>query len=46
LLRSEADLSAFSNCARKTVKKFNYDVAADGIIAAIEYLDRNPLAGK
>src|SRR5208283_3832370 len=38
LLSSDSKWEAFSNCARQTVKEFNYDRAADGILDALEYL--------
>lgn len=41
LLKNTEKLHAFSNCAIETVNKFNFKSATQGIIAAIEYLNRN-----
>ncbi|MDR3576385.1 MAG: glycosyltransferase family 4 protein [Anaerolineaceae bacterium] len=38
LLSSDSKWQALSNCARQTVKNFNYDRAATGILEAIKYL--------
>jgi len=38
LLSSNSKWQAFSNCARQTVKEFNYERAADGILDAFAYL--------
>ena len=40
LLKNNEKLHAFSECARETVNKFNFEKAAEGIIAAIEYFER------
>jgi glycosyltransferase involved in cell wall biosynthesis len=38
LLSNDSKWEAFSNCARQTVKDFNYDRAATGILDALMYL--------
>jgi len=38
LLSSDSKWESFSRCARQTVKEFNYDRAADGILDAFVYL--------
>ncbi|MGC1477996.1 MAG: hypothetical protein WA804_19260, partial [Terriglobales bacterium] len=38
LLSSESKWESFSQCARETVKTFNYDRAAAGILDAFAYL--------
>ena len=40
LLSNDSKWQALSNCARRTVKDFNYDRAADGILDAFGYLTR------
>jgi glycosyltransferase involved in cell wall biosynthesis len=40
LLSDKSRWEAFSRCARETVKDFNYDQAAAGILAAFSRLDR------
>jgi len=40
LLNSPEKFKSFSKCARETVEQFNFEKAAEGIIAAFEYLDR------
>jgi glycosyltransferase involved in cell wall biosynthesis len=42
LLSSDSKWESFSQCARKTVKEFNYDRAAAGILDAFEYLAKKP----
>ena len=41
LLNKPEVLQSFSGCAKKTANGFNFENAAAGIIAAIEYLKRN-----
>lgn len=38
LLSNDSKWESFSNCARRTVKEFNYDRAAAGILDAFSYL--------
>lgn len=42
LLSNQARWETFSQCARQTVKEFNYDNAAAGILDAFAYLGRGP----
>lgn len=42
LLSSDSKWQSFSQCARQTVKEFNYDRAADGILNAFLYLANKP----
>jgi glycosyltransferase involved in cell wall biosynthesis len=42
LLSNDSMWEAFSNCARQTVKGFNYDRAAAGIFDALMYLANEP----
>lgn len=42
LLSSDSKWESFSQCARQTVKEFNYDRAAAGILAAFLYLANKP----
>ena len=42
LLSEESRWESFSQCARRTVKAFNYDRAAAGILDAFAYLARQP----
>ena len=41
LLSNQTMWSTFSQCARQTVKEFNYDRAASGILDAFAYLSKN-----
>lgn len=43
LLSNDEELASFSNCARVTVKNFDFEAAASGIITAIEYLNGEKL---
>jgi glycosyltransferase involved in cell wall biosynthesis len=42
LLSQQPKWEAFSHCARRTVKEFNYDTAAAGILDAFAYLSKRP----
>jgi len=42
LLSDNSMWNSFSHCARQTVKEFNYDRAADGIVDAFMYLADKP----
>lgn len=42
LLSNQSMWEAFSQCARQTVKEFNYDRAAAGILDAFAYLAKSP----
>ncbi len=42
LLSHQGKWESFSQCARRTVKEFNYDRAADGILDAFAYLSKRP----
>ncbi len=40
LLTSQSKWESFSQCARRTVREFNYDKAAEGILDAFAYLSK------
>ena len=40
LLANQSKWDAFSECARRTVRQFNYDKAASGILDAFAYLEK------
>jgi glycosyltransferase involved in cell wall biosynthesis len=42
LLSNQSKWESFSQCARQTVKEFNYDNAATGILDAFAYLSERP----
>jgi glycosyltransferase involved in cell wall biosynthesis len=42
LLSNDSKWQSFSQCARQTVKEFNYDRAAAGIVDAFAYLSNQP----
>jgi len=42
LLSCDSKWRSFSQCARRTVKEFNYDRAATGILEAFQYLSGKP----